>query len=271
MFEKWNSPLIAGILLPAGILGFLMPQVRAWFRIIPIGNPKLWSIIFVVVGLIAGGFAYWSGFVGSSTVASITGGNQEEVISTALIDRCDYVAGTDEGAGSAISVRADPNSRNNVYLDVDDSLWTANTTSTGYNEFNATWTCIIDKVPATGTEEVIEFVTKGDEFKSEVSTTDSANYNLLVTSSTPSTIFSGKYRQTAYVADGAYATTSSTQEYGYVSYTAGEKSSTIGVRIEIDPTSFGTLNNYTIKKVDVSQRVDGTDKNLFNIYVNKLP
>ena len=87
--------LLALTLLVVGAIGLfgrkaMGQQVRSLLGIIPLGNPKLWSAIILILGLAGGGIAVGTGFftgLGSGiTTASITGQSQDAVVSNAKID-----------------------------------------------------------------------------------------------------------------------------------------------------------------------------------------
>jgi hypothetical protein len=63
---------VGALLLLAGVLGMIFPRVRAYFRMIPFGNPQLWSVIFIGVGFFAGGFGVITSYL---DVGSITSDN----------------------------------------------------------------------------------------------------------------------------------------------------------------------------------------------------
>lgn len=70
MVLEMISAGLGAIFLIVGVLGLLSKKVRAVLRGIPIGNPQLWSIIFLVLGLVTGGSAYLMNL----STASIGGG-----------------------------------------------------------------------------------------------------------------------------------------------------------------------------------------------------
>lgn len=263
---------LSATLLVLGILGLVFRSKFAMMiaKVNPLFPAKQTLIVFAIVGILAGGFGVLMGFgqglMGNVDVASITGQAEEGVVSATMLSECYYASAV--GLTGNTTIRADPNSNKVVYLDVDGTEYITYSATAG-NNINATFTCI-----RTGNVEEagdVKIVVKGDEFKAETSTTDSSTYNIVETSSSPSSIWSGKYKQTLYVGDGAYAKTTDGQEYGYLSFSAGERQLTLGILGEVDATSLTKLNNYTQKSVNVYQRVDGSDSLLGTIVINKLP
>lgn len=264
----WDiSPFAAFVFLVAGVLGFVVPSVKNLYRQIPIGNPSLWSIIFIVLGFVFGGLAYAGALIGNADVASAVGGaSSVSAVSAASLDYCTYTAGQAQAVG--VSIRTDTASQNRVFLDVDESLWNANATNTALNEANLTFSCVrssdVDKAQA------VKVVASGDLFGSEVSVSDSTQYSITERTTVPSVAWAGQaFTRTIYLADGAYASSSSDKELSYLTFAEGTKARTIGVRIEVDSTGYGKLNNYTMKTVQVSQASD--NKKLAEVVINKLP
>lgn len=266
---EFISGAVAFILLLLGVLGFLSKRVRAMLSVPGkfVGGAQVLSIILIAIGIIAGGFVYAQGLWSTSTASVISPSGEVAGVSALSLAKCDYSSGT--GVTGNQTVRADPNSNNKVYLDIARSasgFGGASVTNALYA--NVTFTCTregaVDKAGS------VLVVVKGDEFRSETSTTDSALYNILTTSSNPSSVWTGKYRQTVYAESGGVATSSDTQEYVYLTFAEGVKQATLGIFGTIDDTSFGNLNNYTIKDITISQRVGGSDSYLGTIAVNKL-
>ena len=85
------------------------------------------------------------------------------------------------------------------------------------------------------------------------------------------TVWAGKYKQTLYGKDGGYASTTDTQEYVFLNFAAGEKTSTLGIYGEPNNASIAALNDYSQKTVHVYQRVGGTDVELGQIIINPTP
>jgi hypothetical protein len=265
------SPLIAFILLAIGVLALFTRFGKSIVGMIPIGNPRLWSVLFIVAGLVFGGITYGTGLWSSATSGISTGSLisdevQAAAVSSALIGRCDYSAST-AGLTGNTTVRASTNENNVVYYDIDKSEYGVYSGTAG-NNISSSFTCI--REGSAQEAESYELVVKCDEYRSETSTTDTATYNLVTTSSTPSSIWTGKYVQTAYINDGSVATTSSTQEYGFVNYAAGEKSSTVFVYAEPDNKSVFSLNTGTNKACHFYQRTADGDREIFKTVVNVL-
>lgn len=264
---------LAVTFLVLGIAGLVFRSRFAMMiaKINPLFNAKTTLVALGIIGILAGGLplltGFFGGIMGNVDVASITGTEQAGVVaSSIMLSDCFYASGT--GLTGNTTIRADPNSNKIVFLDVDGTEYITYSAIAG-NNVNVTFTCV-----RTGDVEEagdVQIVVKGDEFKAETSTTDSSTYNIVETSSSPSSIWAGKYKQTLYVGDGAYGKTTDSQEYGYLSFAAGERQLTLGVLGEVDATSLTKLNNYTQKSVGVYQRVDGSDSLLGTIVINKLP
>ncbi len=269
VFNFIPSWLAVGLLV-VGILGLVFRSSIAMTiaKINPLFPAKTTLIVFAIVGILAGGFGvlmnFGTGLIDGGSIASISG--PSGVVSATMLSECYYASGT--GLTGNTTIRADPNSQKVVYLDVDGTEYITYSATAG-NNINVTFTCVregdVDKAGA------VQIVVKGDEFRAETSTTDSSTYNIVETSSTPSTIWNGKYRQTLYIAEGSYAGTSDSREYGYLTFAEGEKQLTLGIFGEVDETSLTKLNNYTQKSVNVYQRVGGSDSLLGTIVINKLP
>lgn len=258
--------------LVVGIFGLLFRSNIAMMiaKAFPIFPARTTLLIFAIIGIVAGAIPllinFGTGLMGNVDIASVTGQAPAGVVSATMLSDCFYASGT--GLTGNTTIRADPNSQKVVFLDVDGTEYITYSATAG-NNLNVTFTCI--RTGDTDKAGAVQIVVKGDEFRAETSTTDSSIYNIVETSSTPSSIWAGKYRQTLYVGDGAYAKTSDTQEYGYLTFAEGEKQLTLGVFGEVDATSLTKLNNYTMKSVNVYQRVDGSDSLLGTIVINKLP
>lgn len=69
--SSYISVGVGALLIAIGILSFLSARVRSLMRNIPIGNPQLWAIAFIVVGFLAGGIGYYQGLIGGVSTASI--------------------------------------------------------------------------------------------------------------------------------------------------------------------------------------------------------
>lgn len=235
-------------------------------------NPKMiasLAILGFVIFLFY--FASTGGF--SELGASISQWGKSEakvgVVSAAALERCYYTSGT--GLTGNTTIRADPNGDKNVYLDIDGTEYITYSAVAG-NNLNVTFTCV--RAGSAQEAESYLIVVKGDKFGSEVSTSSTSLYNILETSSTKTNWFND-FKQTIYVAGDTtaptYATTSDTQEFGYLNFAAGAKTATLGVLGEIDATSLAALNNYTTKEVRIYQRVEGVDTELGKVIINKLP
>lgn len=265
---EFISAGIGAVLLAIGILAFIFPKVKGVIKILPVFNWQIWAVLFIGVGLLTGGIGVYQGYLG--TAMAVTGVAVSEVppVSEDIgISHCVYSAGTSFTGN--ITVRQDTTANNVVYLDVDASEWdTGNHNTAG--DINVNFTCY--REGATSEDGASLMIVKGEEFRSETSTSDTNTYNVLETSTRQSQIISGQgYTQTIYLADNEQASTSSTKEFEYLTFGEGEKALTLSLYGEIDETNFGYLNDYTMKDVTVYNRLNGADKVVARIVINKLP
>ncbi len=215
----------------------------------------------IVIGLIV-----WI-ISSSSQTASI---KQQEIIPSAspTLERCVYSSGTSI-TGNA-TLRTDTAVTNNVYVDIDESAWLLDSNGQAPAEVNLSFTCT--RAGSTAKSGAVKIVAKSNPYISETDTSSASSYNIIQTGSTPSEIWSGRYVQTLYVEDDAQATTSSTKEETYLTFSEGEKELDVYVMAEIDATSFENLNNYTTKAITLYERREsGSDKQLGTITIQKIP
>lgn len=260
----WLSAGLAFIFLIVAILGLTNKQVKGFLNAFSFGlGSNMVVLILLVLAVIGGGFGYASSWLGTASAVGIGSNNVDGMMATQL-ERCDYSSAT-LVAGTNITARQDPNSNNRVFLDIDESDY--QDAVEGY-EVNVTFNCY--RMGATDKAGAVELVAKGPSFASETSTTDSSTYNILETSSRPSPIFQGSYLQTIYLDDDASVSTSDSQEFTYIEFAEGEKSSVVSILGEIDSTSFANLNNQTTKEIVLSQRVDGSDSPMGYVAITKV-
>jgi hypothetical protein len=262
MVFNWISGGVAAIFLAAAVLLFFSRRFQAVTRPVhrAIGGPMVLAIILLVVGLMSGGLAYTQGLLGTASISAP--GSTAAQVSALGLASCDFNSGT--GLAGNQTVRSDPNSNNRVFLDI-----AHDGSSDDKYDVNVTFDCIREgDVNQAG---AVEIVAKGSEFRSETSTTDSALYNILATTSNPSSKWSGKFRQNVYLRSGGVASTSDTQEFVYLTFQEGEKIKTLGIFGTVDSTSFANLNNYTSKDITLYQRVGGSDSAVGYITINKIP
>jgi hypothetical protein len=262
------------VLIVAGVLAIFNARVRAMLSPLFVLGAKWTPVLMIVLGLVLGGLPVitgaFSGVMGGASVASIAGVTQAEM-PVADLSKCVYTSGDSESASlvaSSVSIRTDPNSVNTVYIDIDESAY--NATAQAENEANLTFTCT--RQSDIGEDESVHIVVEGAKFKNEISTTDNANiYNIITTTAVPSSVFPGEYQQTVYVADNAVATTSSTKEEAHLTFAEGEKTQNLGVKIEIDATSYSKMENYSLKEIKIDKEIDGVRTTVGKAIVQKLP
>lgn len=218
------SGLVAFVLLALGFIAVfgkksLGNQVRGILGMIPIGNPKLWGAILLILGFMAGGLTYgWgliSGLTGSTSMtASLMGSDQNVVAPVSLT--CEIASiGTTAGAATQANITFTQDSTDNNHY----TLYIKNVTDATTASINGTISCTrsgdIEKSAS------VDCYVKGDSFRNAVSTTDSNVYYILETSASASKVSGMPWQQTAYVKDGAIATTSSDKEKTTVVFTGG--------------------------------------------------
>lgn len=206
------SGLIAFILLLVGFIGLvgkgsLGSSVRGVLGIIPIGSPKLWAVVIVAIGLMAGGIGYaTSQFASIQTAGGLTGSASDDGASSGavMLDNCQFSTyGVTPVQGGSTAFRTDPNDQKHLYLDV----------SGGNNSLSLNGTIVCNRVTdniRNGQSTTCEIV--ADSFRNERSTTDSNTYYVLATSASKSAISGMPWQQTAYLQSGALATTASNRE-----------------------------------------------------------
>jgi hypothetical protein len=247
---------VALTLLLAGLFGLLSKgsigqSVRSVFAMIPIGNPKLWSAIILVIGLIAGGFGFGQGLVsglfGMGTVASITSENAVNVGGPQLANcQITTISTTAATTGGNTTLRADPNDLTHYYIDL------KNTTNAGAASINGTITCdrVIDniRIGQTASCQIVS-----DSFRSQTSTTDANTYYFVATSTSKSAISGFPWAQTAYLNDGAVATTSSRREVTPYTFAQDTVSKSLGFYFTLPgATTMNYLNDNNGGDITVS-------------------
>src|SRR3989338_5249741 len=122
--------------------GVLGGYAKGILSIIPVGNYKLWAILFIVLGLAAGGATYgWNTVKGATSgVTTASGVNTlqgQTAMSILQIKECTLATigqdGTDMGG---VSFRNDQSDIHHEYVDVDDTNQSA--------VINGTLTCVRD-------------------------------------------------------------------------------------------------------------------------------
>jgi hypothetical protein len=238
-------PTLAAILLIVGVLGLFSKRVRAIFGMIPFGNPKLWTVIVAVVGLMLGGIAGISGIVSSAGVstASLTGNS----VSGAQLPVLEAQMNTPTVAalGGGVTFRSDPNSVDHQYADV---LYTNGTAS-----INGTIKLTRQSSDITPDLSYTCYA-KADSFRSQTSTTDSNTYYIVATSATKSLVSGVPWQQTIYLADkgttNSAAATTDAKEQTSFDLAQGKSSGYLGYYVTLPgATVFGYLDNQTSNDV----------------------
>jgi len=249
------SGLVALILFLIGLVGLfgrkgLGQSVRGMLGMIPIGNPKLWAAILLIVGIAAGGAAFGWSYVSSglSGVTTATGLGATEGLSVqdAAVS-CRFVSAPTSATAPGVTARADTSDLTNYYADV---IYT-----NGTNSINGTILCKSDRADIRQGVKSTCYA-KADAFRSQTSTTDSNTYYILATSTTPSVVPGMTWQQTAYLADSGgtatAATTSSQKESIDLVFAQDETEQYLGFYLTLPgSTVFGYLNNQTSSQVHI--------------------
>ena len=249
---EFISGTIAAILLVIGVLsttkGTLGGYAKAITGILPFGNAKLWGIIFITAGLIAGGATVlWSGASNVISGASVGGlGNANPSVSaqSAMIGTCTLstISYTTAAQGGGITFSADANDLTHETIIVP--------TSNSSASINGTLSC-----PSLRSDYrqgvVANCQVQSDSFRSDVSTTDSNTYYILATSTIASKISGYKWAQTAYLNDGSVATTTSDQEATQLVYAQDVAKRSLGFYMTLPGSDFAKRNNQTSSDVKI--------------------
>lgn len=265
----FSGAAIAFTLLALGVVGLLSKTVRrTLFGWVSIGNPQLWSILFIGAGLVFGGLAYGSGLLASSSITTAAGIDNDmdegEISAGAVnIGDCEFLQATEVAPASTnITLRADTSKLNHYYVDVKED--------SGAGSVNATLSCprITDNI-RLGQSSVC--YAKADSFRSETSTTDSNTYYIVATSSSASKIAGFPWSQTIYLKSGAVATTSDVKEKTELIWAQDAARQTLGVYATLPgATAFGYMNNQTSKDINIYCESQGSDKIVGTLTVTKV-
>lgn len=234
----WITPVIAFIFLVVAVFGIFTKSGKNLLRAIPFGNPMLWSVVFLIVGLLFGGIAYGGDLFNNLGTATISGpSTQPGVTAQAEIGACTLSTLSTAGAGgTGISTRTDPSNLQHYYIDVP--------TSNSSASLNGTLSCpLLDD--SVSTARSTKCYITSSSFRSQVSTTDSNTYYIIATTASSSKVNGYPWAQTAYLNDGSVATTSSNQEATTVAFAEGTAIRLVGYYFTLPGTAFATLNNQT--------------------------
>ena len=266
---------IAGIVGLLLILSFVIKPLKS-FRMAVTGwagkYATLIAIAFVVILLAFAGRSAWLGdkwasVAGGTLATGSILGDKNVVSASALTDlECKFATPNLVGAlvTNGVSFTADPNdlSHYNVYV----------IHNNGTNSINGTLSCVRQgdiELSARSTCYV-----KAESFKSETSTSDANVYYILATTSKKSEVAGFPWAQTAYLKDGAIATTSSDQEKTDLVFTGGasaEAQEDLGYYITfVGQTAFNYLNNQTSNDVNIFCDVNGVDKKVATLTITKV-
>lgn len=230
--------LIIGVLalLLKGSIGSLARSLIGWMPF----SPKMAAVVTIVLGLLLGGVGTIMAWI-PATTATITGDNADDVAGVSSLS-CTLATINEGVAADNVTFRADPSNLNRYYADVkydsEDAI------------INGTLSC--DRGVANVNAESFECYVKGQSFRSETSTTDSNTYYILETSASASKVPGYTYAQTAYLNDGAIATTSSNREKTNLGFSGGDSlqsQETLGFYLKLPGTPFTYLNNQTSRDV----------------------
>lgn len=225
--------LIAFVLAAVGLFGLLSKgsigqSIRGLFAMIPLGSPKLWAGIVLVIGLMAGGFTYGSelvsGLFGAGATATTLGSDVVSTTAPSLVNcQISSIAGTTSPTNGNWTFRADPNDKTHYYADLE------NYSNTGGGAGSINGTIVCDRSTndiRQGQQASCEFVS--DSFRSQTSTTDANTYYFVATATSKSAVSGMPWAQTAYLNDGAVATAASRQEVTTYVFAQDVASRTLG-------------------------------------------
>lgn len=246
-----SSVVLGAILFVAGLLalmkGSIGTSIRGVFGAIPIGTPKLWAVIAVVIGLALGGAGFvWGGATGlfhSATTASQVN-TQNGVIATSLLN-CQMNTPTEETTASNITFRSDPNDLTHQYADVK--------YTNGAYSINGSLFCT-DTRSDIRQGAAHDCHVEAQSFRSETSTTDSNTYYIVATSTTASQVPGYAWQQNVNLKDegttNSGAVTTDPKEKASLVFAQDEATQYLGYNVTLPgATVFGYLNNQTSKDV----------------------
>jgi hypothetical protein len=244
--------LLVGILaLFKGTVGSFAKGLIGWMPF----SPKMAAIVTILIGVLLGGWGAAIALI-PSDVASITSVNANTVAAKSALT-CTLGVITKAVANDNVTFRADNSNSQKYYADVKYDSEDAG--------INGTLTCS----RSDGTKsETQDCTIVGSSFRSETSTTDSNTYYIIENAAGKSKIDGLAYQQTAYLKDGAIATTSSDREKTSLTFTGGDtpqSSETLGFYFKLPNTPFTYLNNQTSNDV----KINCGGSQVFDIVVTK--
>jgi len=245
------SATIAAVFLIVGVLGLtkgsIGQAIKGMFSAIPIGNPKLWAVIFVALGLIAGGIggtvSLFKSATGSISTGSLTSSEVEQSVQTGVNMDCRIASVTATTAAVVGNV--------SMVSDVSDlkhyTIALTNSTNAGAGSVNGTIICTragsIDRAASAKCE------FKAGSFRNRGSTSDTATYYMVDTSASASYVSGFPYLQTAYLKSGGVAASTDTQEKIDLIFAGGgsttpQAQQTLGFNFKLpSATQLGYLND----------------------------
>jgi len=251
------SGLVAFSFLLIGLIGlFAKGSIGQSVRGMLGHYSKLILIALVIIGLMAGGFAYGSGAVkglfGSvATASAINEGSSSS--SDVQLEDCYWASygGSTQALIENSTFRIDANDRSLLYADVQNESVVGLKTAHLSNAINGTIVCSrtgdIDKAGQT------TCTAKAQTYKSLTSTTDSNTYSIVALNVQNSVIPGYSYQQSIYLNDGSIATTSSNPERTTWVFTGGasaQAQDTLGVYATLPgATTFNYLTQQTSKDI----------------------
>ena len=220
-------------------------------------------MILGIVGIIVGG-ASITGFVGGLLTPDVTATFRGiEMIPLEGTDlECTLTTKSLTSAlGDANATwRSDPSDNQHYYVDV------INATGILANGINGTLTCLR---PAShvGEDGAVECWVKGEEFRSETSTTDANIYNLLLTGTSASRIEGETWAYTSYLNDGAVATPSSSVEKTIIAFAESEAEEDLGFYLTLGGA---TSLNYLNAQSSLDAEIICSGETVYTITVTKI-
>lgn len=245
----WITPLIAFVLGLVGLIGLfgkgsLGSMARSLTAWVPVGNPKLWSIVLIVAGLfVFGGFAYGqevvTGLVGKTSTAGLTPGEDVGVVTSDTLT-CRFDTAPTEGTPGTqnITFRADDSKLSNYFVDVK--------YDSGGHVINGTIYC--ESSGPVSVERAHVCYAKSDVFRDQLAS-DSTDYYWVATTNTVSIVPGLPWKQLIDIRDSGtsntVATASDPDEQTQLVYADGDAYNYLGFNLTLFDTQaeFDQLKN----------------------------
>ena len=258
--------LLIGVfaLIGKGTLGGLSKGILG---AIPIGNIKLWSVIFIALGLVGGAFAgagmtydYVVGAIGGSTASFSSDATNQDAQLSCVISK---VSATTAVGITNVTAVGNTNDLNHYYVTV------SNATGAGSYSINGTLDCDSGRADIRQGA-VSNCYIKSDSFKSYTSTTDSNTYYIIAQTTGVSEVQGMSWKQTAYLKDSGTtnveADTADSQETIKLVFAQDEAQQYLGFNFALPgDTVLNYLTDSQDATVDVEIVCDGVTQGILTI------